>query len=172
MSSHVWVSSLKNIYSSSSIYNNTSRDFKSDWIMTPIQPQIIRKYTPLTHVRECKAPWPFLQDKTTPLHMNALIWKGKSSRKMKGKKKTNSSASVWPTCDLPLKSGAHSNTSEKRSIMTSGRSWVGLVPQRRKSVQKTWERTRRFTTKKKKEQGGRERRWWWSGSYSHSHGLT
>lgn len=172
MSSHVWVSSLKNIYSSSSIYNNTSRDFKSDWIMTPIQPQIIRKYTPLTHVRECKAPWPFLQDKTTPLHMNALIWKGKSSRKMKGKKKTNSSTSVWPTCDLPLKSGAHSNTSEKRSIMTSGRSWVGLVPQRRKSVQKTWERTRRFTTKKKKEQGGRERRWWWSGSYSHSHGLT
>lgn len=104
MSSHVWVSSLKNIYSSSSIYNNTSRDFKSDWIMTPIQQQIIRKYTPLTHVRECKAPWPFLQDKTTPLHMNALIWKGKSSRKMKGKKKNKLKrecvTNMWPSSQV------------------------------------------------------------------------
>lgn len=62
--------------------------------MTLRQPQLIRRYTPLTHVRQSKAPWPFLQDKTTLLHMNALIWKGKSSRKMKERKKTNSSASV------------------------------------------------------------------------------
>lgn len=82
--------------------------------MTPSQPQIIRKYTPPTHVRQCKAPWPFLKDKTTPLHMNALIWKGKSSRKMKGKKTKQTQARVCDQHVTFLSSLEHIQTHQKR----------------------------------------------------------
>lgn len=50
----------------------------------------------------------------------------------------NPSSNVRLTWDLPLKSGAHSDT-EQTSIMTEGWSSVGLAPCRRKGVQKTRE---------------------------------